>query len=416
MRRVKQPATKGRAEPAASTRRAKRPAGSGAGSISPVAFASNRERLDAMAAVAERFASWRPPAEVLVPVRAVPTCFPQIDEVTRVAGWPIERFALAHGPSNEGKTALAHGLGLSFLQRGHFYGLLDAERTTPATWVRKLMHDFAVHPGFRALRPGSYEEAVDAVRSFCETIGEAKAKGHLPSDTSGLVVVDSIRKLVPRKFMATIMEHGAQGAKSKGVDGASGRAAMIKAMLNAAWLDELIPLLADTGTAMLAITREAENPDAGAGSFGADDFKVSGGKALIFDSALVVRVTRGSWVREGSGEDSRIIGERHCVEVRKTKIGGKDSKRPRCHFHTSNGVLVPEGFDRPRDVIELALEHEIVTVNGSWFAWGDRRLGQGMNQAVRKLHAEPDLCGELEAECRAKFPKEGMNDADPTHK
>ena len=65
MRRVKQPA-KGKAE--ANTRRAKQPAGSG--SISPVAFADNRERLDAMAAVAERFASWRPPAEVLTAVRA----------------------------------------------------------------------------------------------------------------------------------------------------------------------------------------------------------------------------------------------------------------------------------------------------------------------------------------------------------
>ncbi|HOA00840.1 MAG TPA: hypothetical protein PKI27_00880 [Dermatophilaceae bacterium] len=397
------------------TRRVKQPASTAADS-----FAANREQLDAMAAVAERFSSWRPAAEVLTRVRAVPTIFPQVDAVTRVGGWPIERFALVHGPSSEGKTVFLHGLGLSFLQRGHFYNYVDAEYTTPETWVQKLMAEFATHPGFRALRPRTYEETVDAVREFCDVLGDAKAKGHLPADTSGLIVVDSLRKLVPKKLLARLIAEAAAeesdgGDKRKrkgqrGVDGLGGRAAQHKAALNAAWLDELVPMLAQTGTAMVAVARETDDPDAGMFDEG---IKVGGGRAVYYDSSLVVRIVRAGWVREGD-KDSRITGERHLVEVRKTKVGGKDQRRPRAAFHTSNGVLVPEGFDRPRDIIESALDYEVVTLTGSWISWGKRRLGNGLNAAVRKLHDEPALCAELESAVRAKYEVDLSSPIKPT--
>jgi hypothetical protein len=74
--------------------------------LSPIApsFAENREHLKAMEAIAAKCGAWKPAQEVLVPVRAVPTIFPSLDIVTRVGGWPIERFSLIHGPSNEGKA------------------------------------------------------------------------------------------------------------------------------------------------------------------------------------------------------------------------------------------------------------------------------------------------------------------------
>jgi len=367
---------------------------------------STREHLNCMAAVAAKFEAWRPAAEVLTRVRAVPTIFPQLDVMLRTNGWPIERFALVHGRSNEGKTVMLHGLGRSFLERGHFYAYVDAEYTTPEDWVRDMMAGLAAHPGFQALRPTTYEQTVDAVRNFCTTIGNAKAKGDLAPDTSGLIVVDSLRKLVPKDLLVKIMKgaeqepeqvRGRRKAGKRGVDGAGGRAAMIKAAMNAAWLDEVVPMLAQTGTAMVVVARESENIDAGL--FG-EDFHVQGGKAAYYDSSVVLRVSREKWIREGD-EKSAIIGEQLSIELRKTKIGGKEFARPRCHIHTSNGRLTPVGFDRVRDVIELALDHDVVSLAGSWLNYGKKkRLGQGLNNACKRLHADPTLCAEIETVAR----------------
>ena len=372
-------------------------------------IADNRDRLDAMAAVGEQFASFRPAIEVLTKVRAVPTIFVQVDYATRVGGWPIERISLVHGPSNEGKTAFCMGLGLSFLMRGHFFHHVDAEYATPEPWVRTLMAEHAGHPGFRALRPRTYEETADAVRQSCEVLGNAKAKGRLPADTSMLFVIDSLRKLVPKNLLAKIMKEcsdeapaGKDGRKVKGrgLDGAGGRAAQIKAAMNAQWMDELVPMLAQCGAAMVLVARETDDPDAG--MYG-EGFKVGGGRAAYYESSIVARIVRQGWVRENGESDSAIYGERHKVEIRKTKVGGKTEKKPVAHFHTSNGALVPAGFDRARDVVTMAIDAGIVDVNGSWVNWEKRKLGQGINAAVKRLDADASLLGDLEAECRTLF-------------
>lgn len=373
----------------------------------PPSFASNREHLNAMSVIASKCASWKPALEVLKPVRAVPTIFPQLDGITRVGGWPIERFGLMHGPSNEGKTGMCHGLGLSFLQRGHFYLYVDAEYTTPEDWLQGIMADFSKHPGFSALRPRTYEQTVDAVREFCETLANAKAKGEIAADTSGLIVVDSLRKLVPKKLMAAIAKGvedeeaaGPRKGKSRGVDGIGGRAGQLKAAMNAAWLDELVPLLAASGVGMIAVAREAEDPDAGLFDEG---FKVGGGTAVYYDSSIVVRVCRDRYLRDGSDDKAKIIGERHLVEIRKTKIGGKTEKRPRAFFHTSNGALFKVGFCRALDVLEAATDESLVDVRGSWYVYGDTKLGQGLNAAAKTLEDTPDLLGEIENKVRESF-------------
>lgn len=315
-------------------------------------------------------------------------------------------------------TALLHGIGRSFLEAGHFYAYVDAEYTTPAKWIGTMMSGLQSHPGFRALRPENYEQTVDAVRDFCTTIGNAKTKGDLDPSTSGLVVVDSLRKLVPKDLLKKIAKGaeqddaevaGRRGRKQqtkRGVDGAGGRAAMIKAAMNAAWFDEVIPMLAQTGTAMIVVARESENVDAGL--FG-EDFHVQGGKSAYYESSVVLRVTRDGWVHAGD-DKTPIIGERHTVEQRKTKVEYKVASaysRPRCSFHTSNGTDGPAGFDRERDVIELALEQEVCTPSGSWIYYGKTKLGQGLNNAVRRLREDPTLARSIETTARLAGMKGG---------
>lgn len=362
----------------------------------PATPADTRDRMLRMQTVAKRFAAWRPAAEVLSRVRAVQTGFVQIDRATRVGGWPIERITTVHGPSNHGKTQLCHGLGLSFLRRGHYYAFIDAEYTSPEQWLRELMGHHATHPGFVALRPQSFEQTVDAVRQFAETIGEARSKGELEPDTSALIVVDSIRKLVPERLLEKILKEGAEGKKGS-VDGMSGRGAMYKAALQSQWLDELVPLLAQTSCGMVIITREADDPNADARDimYG-NAWRVQGSKSLVYDASLVVRITREEWTKEGAKEDPTIVGEKHRARIWKTKVGGKEDRHEDAFFHTSNGVASPLGFDRARDVFELALELGVIERSGAWYSLGDEKLGNGEGRAIAALRDGPLDTIELE--------------------
>jgi recombination protein RecA len=360
-------------------------------------------RLNALAAVAGRFNDSKPPREVLKRVRSVPTCFPGFDHATRVGGYPIERITTVHGPSNAGKTAFALGVLASFLRRDHFARLYDLERTTPVTWLETLMGDVLDHPGFSAARPHTYEEVVDDVRNWCTQIATARTKGEIPPDTTGVMVLDSLRKLVPENFFTKL----SKGAEEHGIDGMGGRGAQLKAAYNAAWFDELIPLLDDTGTALLIIARESEEIVKN-GRFEQRIVKLGGGGSVVYESSLIVRVERARWITDGEGKEAPVVGEQHRLTIRKTKIGGKDDRVTIASFHTSNGKLTPEGFDTARDVLDLGARLGVVKKSGGWVGWSGKRI-QGETAAVRWL-ADPSHRAHLDAltaEVRDAFDKAG---------
>ena len=361
---------------------------------SPATPTMEESRLDAMLSVTRGLKSWRPAKQVLVPVTSVPTIFAQYNRATRVCGHPLERFGIVHGPSSHGKTIFLHGLGLSFLKLGHFYAFIDAEYTTPEDWLQSLMAEYSDHPGFIALRPRTYEETVDAVRAFVKSIesGRTAKENPLPRDMTALIVVDSIKKLVPEDILTKVNRFGAAGEKGS-IDGMGGRGGQIQAALNDAWLKELTPLLAHTKTTMMAVARESQEEDG---------YKVGGGNSLLYDSSLAIRITRESYVKDGSGDNAVIVGERHKIAIHKTKIAGKTDKATICYFHTSNGVMVPAGFDRARDILELAKEYDIVAKSGSWLTWRDCRW-QGDSLAVKRLSASPEALAKIEADVVARF-------------
>jgi len=376
-------------------------------------------RLAALAAVAGKSKAFRPAREVLKLVRSVPTIFPSVDLAMRVGGWPIDRVALIHGPSAAGKSMLSSGVGLSFLKRGHFFKMIDAERTTPMDWVEELFKAYADHPGFSALRPKTYEDAVAEVREWATTIGNAKAKGILPKDVTGFAVVDSVRKLIPKAFFDKIVKTvadddakkkgtrvNAKSAKATGIDGFGGRGAQMKAHLHALWLDELTGLLDDTGTAMGLITREHEDTEADfRDKLAGRDFKVGGGIALVYDSSMLVRVERGwVWGPGKEGEKTPVYGESHKVTIRKSKVAGMQDREEVGWFCTSNGVLVPAGFDTARDVLRIGKKLGVIK-GDAWLSWHKNRW-QGEHRAVVALTKNAAMLAEIEREVRAAMDEE----------
>jgi recombination protein RecA len=351
--------------------------------------------------IAARSKSFRPAREVLRRVRAVPTIFPVVDWKMQVGGWPTERVAVIHGPESNGKTVFSHGIGLSFLRRGHLYSLVDAEMTTPIDWCEQLMGGYASSGAFTALRPRSYEQAVDGVRAQAEAIAEQREKGRLSPDTTCLFVIDSIRKLVPEDIQARIRKSGAEGADGS-VDGFSGAAGRMRAALNAAWLDELVPLMHDTRCAIAFIGRESDDPTADARDrqFG-NDWKLTGGRGMRFDSSMTVRIVRSGFTNlDPSDKKSQVVGQVHRVEIRKTKVAANEDRVDVGFFHTSNGKQSPEGFDRARDVLMLADEMGVTERKGTWLSFGGTRW-QGERKFVETVR--PDTLDSMEGAARAAF-------------
>ncbi len=345
--------------------------------------------------------------DALLEVQAIPTRFVQFDWASRVGGWPLRRVGVVHGPSNEGKTLFMLGLGASFVEAGHYSDLVDAERTTTPTWIREVVGETAERSEFTARKPVTYEKCVDQTRELHRAIRDGVREGKLPAGTSLITMVDSLRKLVPEDIFSKISRHGASGEKGS-VDGMGGRAAQIKAALNASWLDELVPLLDDCGTSWVAIVRETDDGDADIWSKKAGtDYKIGGGKAVVYDSALRLRIERESWVTvPGEGDRKLVVGERHRITIAKTKIGGKDGKASVCHFHSSNGTIAPEGFDRARDVVDLALKFGVLQMAGNRIKWPSREKGEsfsGREKAIAGLREADDDLEMLEKECRSKF-------------
>lgn len=364
-----------------------------------------------LSALSKRFANIgiRPARVVLTNVKAVPTRFVQVDFATRVWGWPIQRCAVIHGPSNEGKTAFALGLCGSFVEAEGLAKYDDAERTTTSKWAEELLGKTALSDRFHATRPESYEQCVDESRAWHKAVREAREAGEIPEAASAIQIVDSLRKLVPEDILAKIKKEGAGGAKGS-VDGMGGRAAQIRAALNAAWLDELVPLTDTCGTAWICIARESEDPEADMWDrkFG-NDYKVQGGKAVNYDAALRCRIERDGYVTIPDGDKKKIIGERHRVSILKTKVGAKEGRITVAHFHTSMGVTSPVGFDRARDVVELAARFGIVETGTGGTFWKGSRF-RSYEKLVEALTACDGDREELEESVRRRFADEEEKD------
>lgn len=350
---------------------------------------------------------WGKAEDVLLRVEAVPTCFEDFNRATRVGGIPLGRFIVVHGPTHGGKTAFIGGLIDSFVSQDHDAGYIDAEHATPNEFFEELLgRPLAEVPNFLAKRPASYEETIDSVDEFLNWQTEKRKTN--PKHAC-VLVVDSINKLVPKSELARLRKEGGD-AINKGW----GR---LRAAMNQAWLDHLIPLLASAGCAMIVIAQERDNES---DEWGADDFTVKGGKALLFDASFLIRVTKSAAIRKAKAtsenfkeETNPTYGFRHNVRIWKSKVSHMDSKYSDCSFHLSNGKLVPAGFDVARDLFYVGTRLGVIETAGSWYSFAKRRW-QGEHAAVVKLAESVDLQVQLRTAIRAAAKKSNAAKSKPS--
>lgn len=362
---------------------------------------------------APRVKGWAKASDALERITSVRTIFPDFDRAVRRGGLPIGRITTLHGPTHGGKTAFALGLVKSFVDGNHLGALVDAEHATGLEFVEELLGEGVTrNDNFYAMRPRSYEETIDAVDSL---LNQVKAVRIEQPDTKSIICVDSINKLVParelKEMLRGLSEGGDDAPRKGGKRGAGGAEQLAKghwgrtrAALNQSWLDHLVPMLGPAGCALVLIAQEREEePDWGM----KPDIKVKGGAALMFDSSLLIRVSKAQPLYEGSDRDeSKIIGFQHRVRIWKSKVGHMDGRHSDCVFHLSNGRFAPAGFDTARDAIYVGKNLGVVTAGGSWLSWRKQRW-QGENRAVTSLSRNSDQLVALLADVHAAIDKQG---------
>jgi RecA/RadA recombinase len=364
---------------------------------------SGASKRKTLTEIGDLFSRWERPSKIFSPVRAIPSIFPAVDVALGCGGIPLERYMLVHGPAGGGKTQFGIGLGLSFLDAGQLFALQEPETTTPMAFISSLMGKQDRNPRFVAGRPENYERAVDDVREFCEGVATAVLKKKLPAGTGGLVVCDSITKLVPKSLLDKLIE---EGAEKGGVDGMSGAAGRYIAALNAQWCRELTGLLYRTGCSFLAVARERVNMS----KYG-PHYMVPGGTDLVFEASIRFRVVRKP-VKVGS----HVVGSRHEVQILKTKVADGTLETVEAYFHTANGSDgTTIGFDRARDVWVLAEELKFVkrfkrkkTVGYETF--DGEILPDDVEANVRRLREDHAMRDAIEQKCRASGGKKGNDD------
>lgn len=346
-------------------------------------------------------ARWAPAHEVLEPVRAVRTRFVGFNHAARVGGLPIDRITVVSGATHGGKTLFLLGLISSFLEAGHVGAFVDAEGTTPEEFAAELMGDIRRMPRFIA--PGgvlTFETAIDAVSDLID--GVVRHRQREPN-LCGIVVVDSVTKLAPKGEIDKVKRKHAEEL-TKGHHGRA-RAAVIQS-----WLDNLTPRLRGSGLAVVLVAQERDLGEETGRPAGVSDgtdwtevgVKMKGGRSLEFDSSLLARITKSEPVRlVPDDKKSPIVGWRHRVRIRKSKVAHMDGYYSEAHFHVSNGAGdTPAGFDVARDALDVGVEVGALKLDGSWYKWAPARGGamrkwQGQRAALSYLTKNPGALNEL---------------------
>lgn len=333
---------------------------------------------------------WAPASEVFDLVTSVSTVFPDFDRATTVGGLPVRRIHTLHGPTHEGKTVFGLGLVKSFADVGYLAGYIDAEHALGQEFADEIVSELALRPNFVAVRPNSYEETIHRVDDFLKHAAKARVKH---PGAKSILVVDSINKLVPERELKKLLDQGKKGAEEL----AKAHHARYRAALNQAWLDKLTPQIAKAECALVIIAQERDDHENSTKFF--DAFKVKGGKSLLFDASLVIRIMKAGAIYLPGAEkkNENIIGFRHRIRIWKSKVGHMTGRYTDAYFHLSNGKFSPAGLDTARDAVEVGVDLGIVKKSGTWLTYDSRRA-QGHNKMIENLNKHPHrLTGLLDA-------------------
>jgi recombination protein RecA len=265
-------------------------------------------------------------------------------------GLPRGRIVELFGPESSGKTTIALHAVANAQRIGGVAAFIDAEHALDPSWCKKLGVDIE---SLLVSQPGSAEEALQIAEML------------VLSNAVDIIVIDSVAALVPRAEI-----EGEIGDSFVGV----------QARLMSQALRKLTGGVSRSKCVLVFINQIREKIGV---MFGSPE-TTPGGRALKFYASCRIDVRRIGPVKEGE----EIVGSRVKVKVVKNKVAPPFRV---CEFD----MMYSGGISREGDLMDLALADKLIEKSGSWFNYGDMRLGQGRENAKQYLRDNPELASEI---------------------
>src|SRR5438874_8661654 len=278
-----------------------------------------------------------------------------LDAALGVGGFPRGRVIEIFGPESSGKTTLALHVIAEAQKLGGTAAFVDAEHALDANYARKLGVDVE---NLLVSQPDSGEQALEIAEVL------------IRSGAIDIVVVDSVAALVPRAEL-----EGEMGDAQMG----------LQARLMSQALRKLTGIVSKSKTCLVFINQIREK----IGVMFGNPETTTGGRALKFYASVRLDIRRTNQIKEGE----EVIGSRVKVKVVKNKCAAPFRQ---AEFDVGYG----EGISKTGELIDIGLENKIVEKSGSWFSYGDMRLGQGRENAKLFIKENPDLGAEIEGKVR----------------
>jgi recombination protein RecA len=299
---------------------------------------------------------------------ALPTGSLSLDDALGIGGLPIGRIVEIYGPESSGKTTLTLHLIAEAQRRGLVCAFIDAEHALDVQYAKALGVDLGE---LLVSQPDHGEQALEIADSLART------------GAVGLIVVDSVAALIPKAEL-----EGEMGDHHLG----------LHARLMSQAMRKLSGVAAQTNTMMVFINQLRHKIGV---TFGSPEV-TTGGNALKYYASVRLDIRRIATLKDGE----RAIGSRTRVKVVKNKCAPPFTQ---AEFEIAFG----SGIDREAEVLDRALAAGLVEKSGSWFAWGERRLGHGRNNVLVWLRENPDEMQALTNALRGRAALAVRGGADP---
>ncbi len=291
-------------------------------------------------------------------IAAIPTGSISLDAALGIGGVPRGRIIEIFGPESSGKTTLALHIVAEAQNLGGIVAFVDAEHALDPVYAKALGVDI---DNLLISQPDTGEQALE----ITETL--------IRSGAIDAIVIDSVAALVPRAE----------------IEGDMGDAQMgLQARLMSQAMRKLTAAISKSNCIVIFINQIREKIGV---MFGSPE-TTSGGRALKFYSSVRLDIRRIASIKDGEN----VVGNRTKVKVVKNKVAPPFRE-------VQFDIIYGKGISKEGDLLDLAVTHNIIDKAGTWFSYGDERLGQGRENVKRFLQQNPEMMAEIELKVRKEL-------------